>query len=318
LSIAEELDLVDLQVHALTTIGTVKEYSGDTTGREDLERALEFGRAHNSPMVAGALNNLSVVLDYTDLLRVDELREEAGREAERFGDAQLMRFMEGNGIGTYWILGRWDEALATADRFIAECEEAPHVLEANSRQFRGYMRLARRRTDEALEDFRAALALARETPSDPQSMAPALIRMAWACQQVGETADAHDALEEALPFLRRDPFARPWTLAEVAVELDMRSEARTIFELLPPSTGRSAMLAVVDRRFAEAAAEYAAANILLFEAEARLRLAEQLVTEGRRAESEAELAKALAFYRPAGATLFLERCEGLLAQAAAG
>ena len=102
-------------------------------------------------MVAGALNNLSVVMDLTDMLRVDELRAEAVREAERFGDAPLMRFMDGNGIGTNWILGRWDEAMATAtglsdrepsqvigrlvlsaagakDAFTTNAEKAPDVL----------------------------------------------------------------------------------------------------------------------------------------------------------------------------------------------
>jgi hypothetical protein len=66
---------------------------------------------------------------------------------------------------------------------------------------------------------------------------------------------------------------------------------------------------------AQAAEQYAAASILLFEAEARLRLTEQLVSEGRRAEAEVEVDKALAFYRPIGATLFPDWGERLLADA---
>ena len=75
------------------------------------------------------------------------------------------------------------------------------------------------------------------------------------------------------------------------------------------------MLALVEGRFSEAAESYGMANIRLFEAEARLRLAEQLIREGRRDEGEAELEKALAFYRPIGATLYVERGEALLAEA---
>ena len=60
---AERLGLVDLRVHALTTIGSAKEFLGDVTGREDLERAIEIARATSSPMIASALNNLVVVLD---------------------------------------------------------------------------------------------------------------------------------------------------------------------------------------------------------------------------------------------------------------
>ncbi|MBA3332983.1 MAG: hypothetical protein H0U30_03240, partial [Actinobacteria bacterium] len=69
-------------------------------------------------------------------------------------------------------------------------------------------------------------------------------------------------------------------------------------------------------RFVEAAELYAEAGILLFEAEARLRAAEQLLSAGRAAEGEVQLEKALAFYRSVGATLFVERGEALLAHTA--
>jgi tetratricopeptide (TPR) repeat protein len=317
LSIARDLDLVDLQVHSLTTIGSAKEFAGDTTGREDIERAVEIGRAHNSPMVPGALNNLSVVLDLTDLLRVDQLREEALREGARFGDAALLRFLDGNSIGTHWILGRWDQALATADRFIAECASSPHLLEANSRQFRAYIQLARGRSGEALEDFELALALARETPSDPQNMVPALTRIAWARFHVGRIAEAHEAFDETLTFLRRDPFSRAWALPEVAVDLERPAEAHEILRLLPASTGRDAMLALLEGRFEEAADLYASANILLFEADARLRAGRQLLVSGRRTDAQRQLERGLAFFRSAGAVLYVERGEALLAEAAA-
>ncbi len=45
---------------------------------------------------------------------------------------------------------------------------------------------------------------------------------------------------------------------------------------------------------------------------------EELIATGRRAEGEAELDKALAFYRSVGATFFVQRGEALLAQAATG
>jgi exonuclease VII small subunit len=73
------------------------------------------------------------------------------------------------------------------------------------------------------------------------------------------------------------------------------------------------MIAVVDGDFEEASRLYGEAKIRLFEAEARLRLAEQLVASGRIEQADAELERALAFYRPIGATLFVERAERLLA-----
>ena len=119
---AEQLGLDDLRIHALTTIGSAKEYLGDITGRDDLELAIELGRATSSPMLAGALNNLSVVIDTWDLVRVRDLELEALSEFERFGDVQLVRFMRGNLIVARWLLGEWDEAVAEANALIAECE----------------------------------------------------------------------------------------------------------------------------------------------------------------------------------------------------
>ena len=52
------------------------------------------------------------------------------------------------------------------------------------------------------------------------------------------------------------------------------------------------------------------------EAYARLRAAKQLVEEGRRAEADAELNRALAFYREVGATAYVREGEALLAESA--
>ena len=282
-----------------------------------LERAIEIGRAASSLMVGNALNNLSVVIDLTDIRRVQELGREALQEAERFGDAHQARFMRGNLIAAGWLLGEWDEAVAAADEFIAECERgSPHVLDGSSRLFRGYIALARGRRDDALEDFARALELAREAPVDPTHMAPALVRNAWAYLRVGRVADARAAFAEAIPLLEQNSYATPWTAPEVAFELGETAAIRGVMSGLPPSPGNRAMVAVLDGDFALASKQYAAAGILLFEAEARLRAAENLFAAGRSADGEAELEKALTFYRSVGATLFIERGEALLAKTA--
>ena len=48
----------------------------------------------------------------------------------------------------------------------------------------------------------------------------------------------------------------------------------------------------------------------------RLRAAEQLVGEGRRAEADEQLGPALAFYRSVGATRYVREGEALLAASA--
>ncbi len=55
---------------------------------------------------------------------------------------------------------------------------------------------------------------------------------------------------------------------------------------------------------------------LPYEADARLRAAEDLVREGRRAEAEAELERSLAFWRTAGATAYVREGEALLTASA--
>jgi hypothetical protein len=52
------------------------------------------------------------------------------------------------------------------------------------------------------------------------------------------------------------------------------------------------------------------------EADARLRAAEKHVREGRRADADAQLQKALAFYRSVGATAYVREAESLLAASA--
>ncbi len=56
-------------------------------------------------------------------------------------------------------------------------------------------------------------------------------------------------------------------------------------------------------------------RIPTLEALARLLGGEELIDAGRRAEGEAEIEKALAFYRSVGATFFVQRGERLLAEA---
>ena len=315
-AMAERLGLDDLRVHALTTIGSAKEFSGDTTGRRDLENAVEIGRSSNSVMVAGALNNLAVVLDMTDLARVGEVQDEALREAERVGDAPLMRFLRGNLVPALWILGDWDRAMAVADVFIAECEQgSPHILEGQCRQIRGYIELARGQRDEALEDFARGLQLSQT--GEPADRAQALIRSAWANLQVGRVSIARALFAEALPNLRKDPNARPWSMAEVACELGETADIREVLLTLPPSTGQRAMLAVLDGDFERRGR--ALRRRRTTGSSRRRPVSAQRSSSSRRAgpaRARSSSSKRSSFYRSVGATLFVERGEALLAKTA--
>jgi tetratricopeptide (TPR) repeat protein len=320
LALAEQLQLDEVRIHALTTIGSAKEFLSDTSGREDLRRAIDIARSTNSPLLAGALNNLSVALDTYSVRETDVLAREALEQAVRFGDREIARFMRSNLVIGAWLMCEWEEAMDLADEFIAECEAgSPHILEGPTRLARACIQLARGRRDAATPEFDRALELARETRNDLQHpLVPALIRGAWAQICIGDVQRARALFGEAVPLLQRDPYSRPWMLPEVALDLGATATVREVMSQLPPTPVRSAGLAVLDADFRSAADLYEQAGVVLFEAEARLRLAEQLIGEGRGGEGQAELEKALAVYRPIGAVLFIERGERLLAREAAG
>ena len=319
LALAEGLGLDEIRIHSLTTIGSAKEFLSDTTGRDDVRAAVDIARSIDSPLIAGALNNLTVFLDQVDLRATEAIAREALEQAERFGDREMARFLRGNLVVSLWLGGQWDEAMGVADAFIAECETgSPHLLESPTRLVRGCMRLARGDRRGALEDLARGLTIARARRADPDLLVPALIRNAWGTLKVGNAREARQLFTEAIPLLQQDPYARPWVLAEVACELGETDVVRDVLLSLPPAPGRDAMVAVLNRDFAGAARLYGQAGIGLFEAEARLRLAEELVLGGERAEGERQLEQALAFYRSIDATLFVERGERLLAEAATG
>ena len=81
-----------------------------------------------------------------------------------------------------------------------------------------------------------------------------------------------------------------------------------------PGRLRDAALAALDGDLRRAADVFDAGGVLPGAAHARTLAAEELFRTGERADGEAELEKALAFYRSVGATFFIERCDALLHQ----
>ena len=141
-------------------------------------------------------------------------------------------------------------------------------------------------------------------------------------QSSGNEQRADETLSEALGGLRelhRLGFAAndlP-SLAWVAV---MRGREPELIELVERESFVSPWLrataAVLAHDFRAAAEIYAEMGSPAHEAFYRLRAAEQLVGEGRRAEADEQLGPALAFYRSVGATRYVREGEALLAASA--
>jgi len=317
--IANELELDDLLVHALTTRGMITSWLGDAKGGiADTERALEIARAANSPDAARPANNLAEhYMDLGDHRRSDEFREESLRLAERFGNREMVLFASGVLTWTRLRTGDWDSALALAEAVIADAEAgSSHYQETSARLIRGSIRLARGSLDSALVDLRRAADVLRDV-KDPQ-MLGLLGSVAARLWELDLFDESRGLVREALDVAREHPaFAGNVRMAtSYAHEMDVADEVRAGVESDRDGSWKDAALAELDQDFVRAAEIYSQMDAVNWEAFSRLRAAEILIAQGRRADGEAELEKALAFYRTVGATFYIDRGKQLLAKSA--
>jgi hypothetical protein len=136
--------------------------------------------------------------------------------------------------------------------------------------------------------------------------------------QLGKIDEARTLAAEALELIRAHvEWAGMLGLVNpVARQLGIRQQVRNLVEQAPENPWRDAALAGANGDFSRAADLYARMGAATLEAEARLCAAEELIEAGRRAEGEAELQKALHFYRTVGATRYIQHGEALRAASA--
>jgi hypothetical protein len=215
----------------------------------------------------------------------------------------------------YWA-GKWDEFLSQADGFIAACEAGDrHYAEAYMRIDRASLRLARADVDGALNDLWKGLDRAREA-GDPQAYVPTFGQAIHILVDVGRLEDAQTLANELLPDLG-SAIGRPWMVWDViwvADRVGLEQPLRDFLRNERTSWGRR-VLSVLEGDFENEGDESEKEGRLTTAALARLQTAERLVLEGRRAEADVHLQKALAFYRSVGATRYVRRGEALLAAA---
>jgi class 3 adenylate cyclase/tetratricopeptide (TPR) repeat protein len=320
LAIAEQLGLVEVQAHALDNIGVAKSSLGDNAGGiATLERSIALALSANSPEAARGYNNLAALLfDSGDAGRSWATFDEALDVAERLGNALVSRYVRSLLPGNRYGQGRWDESLRLADEFLDGLADERHVGEGYVRTWRAHIRLARDDVEGALQDIDRAVDAARG--GDPQTLYPALATAARVRAEIGEVERAREAGRELLEEMERVPtrgrIQFVYDLLLVAERLGLAADGRRVIALAASDTPWVvAAHAAVDGRFAELADLLAEIGYPAEEAYARLRAAELLAAEGRRAEADVHLHKALAFYRSVGATRYVREAESLLAAA---
>jgi DNA-binding SARP family transcriptional activator/class 3 adenylate cyclase len=301
----------EAEVAALGTIGAARVSLGDPGGVADLERCIALCDAEGSSSVIPWRNNLAFSHSILgDLRRCFAARERAWEAAERFGSARGLRWLELERTAESYWSGRWDQAVRIADSVTAQASGgATHYMESECRLWRGRIRLARGQPGTALEDARRALAQARES-GDRLNVDPALAFAARALLAAGRDAEAAKLLDELLATLGGG-LLKPELGVDLAVAMVELGRPVEALDGVLPSRWLEAARAFVAGDPGRAARTYAEIGSRPDEAAARLATARRLLP-ARPVDGRAELERAIAFFREAGATASLEQAKELL------
>jgi tetratricopeptide (TPR) repeat protein len=321
LAMAEELGLDETRAAALNNIGTSRASLGDARGLEELEQAIEVAHAALASFeLCRAKGNLAAQLWYAgELERANVWWREADEDAIHTGQLGFGRWFRGIQVDPAYALGDWDEGLARGQAFIATVEAGePHYLASLVYSVRGLIVLGRDNVQSARADLEHSLLLARRAP-DPQSVMPALARLAHVAYELGDDRTAAECIDEYLELIAGHEVGHGFVSTHVA------SWTATALgrgdELAAALAGRESPW--VDAAIASASGDpvraadiCAAMGALTEEAYARLVASRLLLEQGRRAEALEQRDRALAFYRTVGATRYVRAAESLVALSA--
>jgi class 3 adenylate cyclase/tetratricopeptide (TPR) repeat protein len=322
LVMAEELELDEIRAHALNNMGNSRVMTGDPGGLADIEQSIAIAVASNSAESVRGLGNLASMLeDSGELERAFATVAEGVRLGARFGLGEARRWLTAETVRPFYFRGEWDEAVRRYDELIADFEQDSYWMEGPCRWLRGRVRLARADPRRAQEDAERALELAR-VAKDPQMVWPSL---AFAARAFGATDPRRADLfvTELLSKWQASRWSKvgesDW-LADIAFVLPLLGREGELLEAAARTKNHKpwfeAAVACASGDFSGAASVYASMGALPEEAYARLRAAEAFVQEGLRAEADAELNQALAFWRSVGASAYVREGEALLAESA--
>ncbi|TME49020.1 MAG: zinc-ribbon domain-containing protein [Chloroflexi bacterium] len=322
LSMAEQLGLDALRAHALNNIGVARVHVGDYGGFDDIEAAVAVAVEVKAPdEICRALNNLAATLwEFGQLARACTKWEEAAENAARFGQTGQRRFGRGVRVEFLYSLGRWDDSWDAANEFLAEVEAGrPHYLAPRVYTARALVRLGRDDVAGALSDAETALAQA-PMAKDLQLLIPIVSGCANVIAESGDIDRAAAIVDEFM--------AQPEVMRGLRSISDVAHMMAWTFAAIGRAQEMIDALSGVESGWAEAARCYASGDLrraadvcgdmdaVTDEAHDRQQLAEALIAQGRRAEADVELHRALSFYRSVGATRYVRRCESMLTASA--
>jgi tetratricopeptide (TPR) repeat protein len=318
---AKRLGLDEVRAHALNNIGSARGLSSENLDSSDLDLSIELATAANSIEAIRGYNNLGVIhLTSGDARKAADVWLPALELTSRYANVPSALWMESARFASAFSEGRWDDFLRLGDQFVAKAGPT-HYQSTLFIELRGRVKLARGDLTGALEDSEADLLRSREI-KDPQRIQPALGFAAFASLTAGRVGECEKRVEELMAL---DPFRMPianWVnpaleLAWILTRLGRQDE---VLKAAARAARRSKWLDAAiafARGEVELAADICAdIGVLPNEAYTRLKAAEELMKQGRRADADAQLELALEFYRSVGASFYIREAEALMAQSA--
>jgi tetratricopeptide (TPR) repeat protein len=196
---------------------------------------------------------------------------------------------------------------------------SPHYLESPVRLLRAWMSRAAGDLAGASQDSEKALEGARRV-NEAQLLSQALFGRAAVLLDEERRPEAlklaHESLEQGDRFVHALNDTIIVDAAWVMHDLGLGEDYRPLIELSNDRPWAAAASAICSGDFQRAADVLAKIGYRPGEAYARLRAAKVLAEQGKRAEADAELTPALAFWREVGATRYVREGEALLAESA--
>jgi tetratricopeptide (TPR) repeat protein len=321
LMMAEQFGLDEVRAHALNNIGAARVNMGDDHGLRDLQRSIEIATAAHSMEAFRGYNNLGVMyVANGDARKAAETWSPGWELANRYRGVQNAQFLRAQRFLAAYGMGRWDECLRLGEEFVVEAGPR-HYQSTTFFEFRGRVRLARGDLLGALEDSELALSQSREI-KDPQRLQPAVAFAAFALLSAGRIAECEELVEELLAL---DPVGIPipaWVapvleLAWILTRLGRHDEFLEAAAKAKRDTKWLEAATALARGEVELAGDICAEiGVLPNEAYTRLRAAEKLLEQGRRADADTQLRSALEFYRSVGASFYVREAEALMAESA--
>jgi len=316
LEIAEAVGDDHVRAGAMLNIGAARiRVIGWDSGIALMEEAVEVAREARSWQRFRGLGMLrDSTFEHGDLARAAELCRQGIEEARRAGHPEPERWLIGESAVDRYHAGAWDEAVETIEE-LAETHRDWWFVPALF-QLRAAIRLARGERGPASHDATRALELSREA-LDPQMLYPSLATSARVALETGDRSTAAAHAEELLALWRTREGQEPrasWVV-DLALVLSRLQRGRDFVEALAPAAGYSrwveAALALADGRPSDAAELFADMGSRPSEATARMEAARSLAA----ADAVRQLESAASFWRPVGATAYVNEAEALLAAA---